>query len=192
MENDLEACILSRPVYRPVEVDKRSTFHLFIGQAVSVTLSEKSSVKIIADTPKKLNQLYESCSYLKHKIIFIASDVHYMNSELQACLLTAPVNTRVYIDGTESFLWLLAKQLNAFGVAIDQISMIKPENKQRNIYCVHCNSITHAVKASPAHCFYCQRNLFVTDHFSKRHGAYQAYQVNAEEPDEIPIAQELM
>ena len=131
MQNEPQADITSRPVYPLVEVNKRSSYHLFIGE----TLSDQ------------LSQLYESCSHYDKKLLCILSETTDIYSDLQSFLLTASLNSTVYIDGTESFLWDMTKKVKQMGLTDDQIRMIKPVSKQRNVFCVHCLTITQGVTA---------------------------------------------
>jgi hypothetical protein len=169
----------NRPIYSPVEINKGSAYQLFIGE----TLSDE------------LNRLYKSCTDHNKKKLCISAVNEFtgkeINADITSFLSTAPLNSTVYIAGSEPFIWKIAKSVKTIGLMDEQIKMLKPESKQRDLFCVHCFTITPGVIQTPAQCNECKRFLSVTEHFSKLHSAYLGYQVNAEVANEIPEKQEL-
>jgi hypothetical protein len=168
--------IKSRPVYSPVALNDNSSFQLFIYES-----------KVSA----QLENLYESCCAAakeRHCAATLADD---MDDFLERRLSTAPLNSTIYIAGSEPFIWTIVNKVKALGLLEEQIRMIKPEANERRVYCVHCFSVTPNVTSTPATCIGCQRKLLVSDHFSRLHCAYMGDQINAEDPADVPIAQEL-
>jgi hypothetical protein len=174
MNNEREHEATNRPFYESIEINKHSSYQLFIGELASDTL----------------NELYETCIHYDKKQLCIAATSPDIDSDLTFFLSTAPVNTTVYIQGSEAFIWKLWQRVKVLGLVDEQIKMFQPENKQRDLFCVHCFTTTHEVTQTPALCDDCQRLLVVTEHFSKHHAAYMGYQVNAENPTEIPDPKE--
>lgn len=175
MQNEPETDVSNRPIYKLVEINQRSSYQLFVGETWS----------------DELNEFYESCTSYDNKQISIASDSKDIYADLTLFLSAAPVNTTVYIHGNEPFLWKIAKVLKSMGLVEEQIKMFKPTSNQRDLFCVHCYTITPNVSETPAECCNCKLKLEVSDHFSKLHSAYMGYRVNAEDPIDIPKSKEL-
>ena len=57
--------------------------------------------------------------------------------------------------------------------------------------CVHCKLTADAVTTSMYECEGCGNLLFVRDHYSRRLAAFQGVCVNAEDPTERPVAEDL-
>ena len=93
---------------------------------------------------------------------------------------------RLYISGTEPFIWTVTNLALAFGVKEDEIQQELADSQARQIACVHCNALTYPVRNNIAPCAGCGRHLLVRDHFSRRLNAYMGVQVDAEVPGEIP------
>jgi hypothetical protein len=175
MQNELQDVDSNRPIYSPIKLSKESFYQLFIGEIMS----------------DKLNKLYESCTKYDKKNLCIASETKDILTELQSFFSTAPLSSVVYIDGSEPFIWKTAKVLKDMGLVDEQLIMLKPESNLRDLFCVHCFTITRGVTHTPAVCSHCHRDLCVTEHFSKLHSAYMGYQVNAEDLNDIPETKEL-
>lgn len=176
MQNELLSQNKSRPVYTPVALNERSSYHLFICQEGPVA---------------EMSRLYESCFAGAKALVTVSLNAVDIDQTLRKELSSVPLNTTVYLSGTEPFIWRTAKKLKAKGVVAEQIKMIKPDSNERNVFCVHCSTISYGATASPAICSGCERLLLVTDHFSKLHSAYMGYQVNAEDPADKPETEEL-
>jgi DNA-directed RNA polymerase subunit RPC12/RpoP len=59
------------------------------------------------------------------------------------------------------------------------------------VQCVHCKGITEDVTHSPFACSHCGLPLLVRDHYSRRLGAFQGVNIDAEEPGSAPDPEEL-
>lgn len=170
--------IESRPVYQPVEKSEQALLHLFVfqnemPQAMTTVFNQ------IGDNP----QLDKTSLSVK--------DSADAQQALTPLLATMPLASTVYLAGDEAFIWQTASQLKTAGLQFEQIKLFEPEVKTRQVFCCHCYHITPDVQHSPTTCGGCQRPLAVTDHFSRQHGAYFAYQANAEDPNDLPDVKEL-
>lgn len=175
MQPELIHEIKSRPEYSPIEKKENALMHLFI---------------VAGETPEEITAIIERCEDSK-TIVISADKLAQAVQGVDELIPSLPMATAVYIAGSESFLWGVAERLSDAGMASEQIQMLSPTVVGRAVFCCHCYSITPAVTQSPAQCDGCQRLLAVTDHFSKKHAAYMGYQINAEDPNDIPEAEEL-
>jgi hypothetical protein len=171
------------PIYSSVVINEKSDFHLFIKE---VDLTEAFDALFISISDAK-----------KRSMITLSDDVDsddqsLMSKEALAPLLASlPLNTSVYLQGSEAFMWDVNSIAIEQGMVADQINMLTPISKQRRLFCTHCYTITEGVTHSPAVCSGCQRNLLVRDHFSRLHSAYVGLQIDAEDPADLPPVEEL-
>jgi len=98
---------------------------------------------------------------------------------------------RIYVAGSEGFIWEVAKAVKPFGVDDAHIMKEQTDTLARNVYCVHCKAITKSVTTNIVACCGCERMLFVRDHFSRNLGAYMGLMVDAESPGELPAIEEI-
>jgi DNA-directed RNA polymerase subunit RPC12/RpoP len=64
-------------------------------------------------------------------------------------------------------------------------------SRARRVQCVHCKGINEDVSFSPVRCAHCGLLLLVRDHYSRRIGAFQGVNVDAEAPGTAPAPEEL-
>jgi hypothetical protein len=101
------------------------------------------------------------------------------------------VSDRLYVLGTEPFVWSVAEAAALAGWTPEQSQLCHAGSLQRKLWCTHCHSITEGVTTSIVTCSGCGRSLLVRDHFSKRHGAFMGVMVDAEVPGLLPQAEEI-
>lgn len=167
--------IKSRPVYQPVRKNERARCHIFV---------------VAAEMPEAMAEIYASCDASQSKLIRV-DDVALAKQEISNIIPELPLSTTVYVAGPEAFIWKISDMFTSAGMMQEQIQLFSPDEKSRQVFCCHCYHITDAVTQSPAECEGCKRLLVVTDHFARKHGAYFGYQVNAEDPKDVPAAEEL-
>jgi hypothetical protein len=110
---------------------------------------------------------------------------------LKQTLTNAHMGLRVYLAGTEGLIGQ-AMQV-ALEAGIDHTSM-QTEHRgslARRMQCVHCKGITENVTTQPATCSHCGLLLLVRDHYSRRFAAFQGVCINAEDPSENPLKEEV-
>src|SRR5262249_6916521 len=96
------------------------------------------------------------------------------------------MGVRLYVAGSETFLWRVTAIGRDFGMSDDEIRREPSGPAARRVYCVHCKAITDDVRTTVAECAGCGMTLLVRDHFSRRLAAYMGVKVDAEVPGEIP------
>ncbi|WP_428034514.1 dimethylamine monooxygenase subunit DmmA family protein [Amphritea sp.] len=164
--------VVSKPAYSPVELNPKSSFHLFIAeQAVT----------------GQMQSLFDSCGVEKE--IAVYSDAS--DSRLLESLAAMPLTGTLYLAGSEPFIWRVASHARQAGLRPDQISMMAPVSRERHLFCCHCYQITEGVTYSPFICSGCGLSLEVTDHFARLHSAYFGYQANAEDSSDMPEKREV-
>lgn len=109
-----------------------------------------------------------------------------LESDLESIFGSARMGLRLYIAGTERFIWSITKLANAFGIRDDEIQQEHADSHARQVACVHCNALTYPVRTNIVACAGCGRHLLVRDHFSRRLNAYMGLQIDAEVPSELP------
>jgi predicted RNA-binding Zn-ribbon protein involved in translation (DUF1610 family) len=120
-----------------------------------------------------------------------APSVPTLLTRLRKMLETATMGTRLYVAGTEGFIGQVVQL--ALDAGMDAASVLTEHRGSlaRRVQCVHCKGITEEVKVSPYACAHCGLKLFVRDHYSRRIGAFQGVNVDAEAPGTAPAPQEL-
>lgn len=101
------------------------------------------------------------------------------------------VNDRLYVQGTEPFIWSVAALARAAGLAPEQLRLAHAGSLRRRVWCTHCHGVTEGVTTHTVPCAGCGRHLLVRDHFSRRHGAFMGVMVDAEAPGQRPAVQEV-
>ena len=108
-----------------------------------------------------------------------------------AHLESAGMGAQVYLAGTEAFIG--RTMLVALEAGIDH-QAIQAEHRgslERRVQCVHCKTVTDHVRTQPVACSGCGLMLLVRDHYSRRIGAFQGVNVDAEEPGTAPPPEEV-
>ena len=100
------------------------------------------------------------------------------------------MGTQIYIAGSESFLGLATMITMQAGIDHQALQTEHQGSRARRMQCVHCKGITEGVTTQPAQCAHCGLLLLVRDHYSRRIGAFQGVNINAEDPSEIPAKEE--
>ena len=101
------------------------------------------------------------------------------------------VGDRLYVQGTEPFIWAVALAARQAGLVPSQVRLAHAGSLQRKVWCTHCHGCTDGVTTHVVACAGCGRHLLVRDHFSRRHGAFMGVMVDAEVPGERPLPQEV-
>lgn len=110
-----------------------------------------------------------------------------LREQLPDCLM----GTQFYVAGSEAFIWAVLDELKVYGVQDRNVEKELSGTLARSVYCVHCKTTDKNVHHSIHQCSGCGRHLFVRDHFSRRLGAYMGVMVDAEEPGNVPAAEEI-
>ncbi len=173
----IDPSIKSRPTYVAPELVASAGLQLFVSES---------------DAGHVLAPLYRQCAESGAQWLVAEPGnapgtlANSLSGYLKRVLTDAPVTTRLYVAGSEGFLWDIRNQALSAGLVDEQIQLAPPINKARRLFCTHCYSLTEGVTTSPCTCSGCGRLLLVRDHFARLHGAYVGVQINAEDPEEQP------
>ncbi len=111
-------------------------------------------------------------------------------SRLRGALDRLRMGTQIYLTGSETALSLFVKTCADAGLDYQGLQTEHRGSSARRVQCVHCKGITEGVTTQPAECAHCGLLLLVRDHYSRRIGAFQGVNINAEDPSEIPAKEE--
>ena len=119
-------------------------------------------------------QFYEAPSIqaLLPRLIRVLSDAH--------------MGTQFYVAGTEGLMGQAEREIMNTGFPFADIQKEHRGSTVRRVQCVHCKGITENVAMDPFQCSHCSLNLFVRDHYSRRHAAFQGVNIDAEDPGLVP------
>jgi len=192
--------IRSKPIYTSLVWQDKATSHLAIAQGDGgMALLKLFQLKhpkqpIHVLYAKNLNAKIDYANTLK-KIVPEGLQLHDTEQEaleaLNNILPTMRMGLRLYVAGTEGFIWTASEIAKKFGIEDADIMKELTGSLARTVYCVHCKALTHDIKTNVAKCNGCERMLFVRDHFSRRLGAYMGLMVDAESPGELPEIEEI-
>ena len=198
----LVAGIKSRPVYGGLNVDQNARRHLFAleGEGALALIDQVASAG--ADFLKAADILYVAAgsraedhdrklAALGPNSLWVAPTVPVLLNRLNAMLGQARRGTRIYISGTEGFMGQALQLAMNHGVDHASIHAEHRGSAARRVQCVHCKGITEDVRISPFACSHCGLQLLVRDHYSRRIGAFQGVNIDAEEPGTAPQPEEL-
>ncbi len=110
---------------------------------------------------------------------------------LNAALDRLRMGTQIYLTGNESALSLFVKACADAGQDYQGLQTEHHGSLARRMQCVHCKGITENVTTQPAECAHCGLLLLVRDHYSRRIGAFQGVNINAEDPADVPAKEEM-
>ena len=192
--------IRSKPVYTSLVWHEKATSHLVVSQGDGgIALLKLFQLK----HPKhSINVLYANSAnshadYAKTLKKVVPEGLQILNTEqdvlraLNNILPTMCMGLRLYVAGSEGFIWSVSERAKTFGIEDADIMKELTGTLARSVYCVHCKAITHNITTNIGKCCGCERMLFVRDHFSRRLGAYMGLMVDAESPGELPEIEEI-
>jgi hypothetical protein len=190
-----EPAIKSQPVYEQLKWDPRASRHLLAAEgggidALMRLLQSKPEQAFSAFLAKAGDKEREISAATGNAASFFESRESLLKA-LAAELDAAKMGLRLYLAGTEGFLWEAARLGRGFGLAKDEMRLEQCGSLERRVYCVHCKAVTDGVKTNVYSCPKCRRQLFVRDHFSRELAAYMGFQVDAETPGVIPAIEEI-
>lgn len=103
-------------------------------------------------------------------------------SELRQALENSHVGVRLVLAGPPADIRAAAALAADCGLLEGEVTLLSDEVGPRVIYCPHCRTTTiDGSGGSELECQGCSTTLAITDHFSRRKGAYLGYSAYAEE-----------
>ncbi len=194
--------IKSRPHYMGISVDHYARRHLFAleGEGALALLKQvrvasgdvlaKSEILYVARGSQGTNH-GASVAALPADMFWTGPTIATLLFRLKGSLNTATMGTRLYIAGTEGFIGQVMQVALDFGMDHNSIPTEHCGSLARRVQCVHCKGITENVTTNPVSCSHCGLALLVRDHYSRRLGAFQGVNIDAEEPGTAPDPEEL-
>lgn len=192
--------IKSRPVYGGVAIEPSAARHLFVleGEGALALLEQKigaadlAKLEILyAPSGSKPKEHEKKLAAMNAHDLWVSPTVPVLLNRLNVTLSTAHMGTQLYISGTEGFIGQAMQVALDHGVDFNSIRTEHRGSEARRVQCVHCKGITDNVKTSPFSCSHCGLPLLVRDHYSRRFGAFQGVNIDAEEPGTAPKPEEL-
>jgi hypothetical protein len=182
--------IKSRPVYTGLIIDTNAPRHLLALEAEgAMAVAEQQDKAFLARAeilyvgPKNFEQ---RLSALNPADFWVAHTIPVLLNRLRVTLQTAKMGTRLYIAGTEGFIGQAMQVALDLGIDFNSIRTEHRGSLARRVQCVHCKGITDNVTTSPFPCSHCGLPLLVRDHYSRRLGAFQGVNIDAEDPGSAP------
>jgi predicted RNA-binding Zn-ribbon protein involved in translation (DUF1610 family) len=190
--------IKSRPVYKGLVIDIHSTRHVFAleGEGAQALIDQTKSVgkeflaraEILYVGPENHAGTLRA---LRSFDFWTAPTIPVLLNRLNAALQAAKMGTRLYISGTEGFIGQAMQVALGLGIDFNSIRTEHRGSTARRVQCVHCKGITDNVTTSPFTCSHCGLPLLVRDHYSRRLGAFQGVNIDAEDPGSAPAPEVL-
>jgi predicted RNA-binding Zn-ribbon protein involved in translation (DUF1610 family) len=198
----LVAGIKSRPVYGGLNVDLNARRHLFAleGEGALALLDQVAKAGphflgaadiLYVASGSKAEDHDRKLGKLGAGSFWVAPTIPVLLNRLNVMLGQAKMGTRIYIAGTEGFIGQAMQLALNHGVDHASIHCEHRGSAARRVQCVHCKGITDNVRTSPFACSHCGLPLLVRDHYSRRIGAFQGVNIDAEEPGTAPKPEEL-
>lgn len=183
--------IKSRPVYQPLRPDATAVRHWLVLEAAAQNAEGCEALAQAFAPVAGALQVWSVGSLSPGRLpVTVLADTQAL-AEALAQAGPFRVNDRLYVQGTEPFIWSVAALANAAGLAQEQHRLAHAGSLRRRVWCTHCHGFTEGVTTSTVPCAGCGRHLLVRDHFSRRHGAFMGVMVDAEAPGERPAVQEV-
>ena len=191
--------IHSKPIYAPLAWDKQGHSHLLAANGAGgeilvnlLAVPPPGPITVLyapepADGPDFSARLARTATGTFETF----ASIGMMCEALRAALLAGRMGLRLYLAGSERFLWSASNTAASLGVCADEIRREHVGSLARAVYCVHCKAITPQVTTNIVACPNCARTLMVRDHYSARLAAYMGFQVDAESPGSVPAIETL-
>jgi dimethylamine monooxygenase subunit C len=179
--------IKSRPVYTGLVIDTNAPRHLFAVESEGVNaVIEQPDKNFLAKSEILYVGPGQYEAELQPAYVWQAHTIPILLNRLKVTLQTAKMGTRLYIAGTESFIGQAMQVALELGIDFNSIRTEHRGSLARRVQCVHCKGMTDNVTTSPFTCSHCGLPLLVRDHYSRRLGAFQGVNIDAEDPGTAP------
>lgn len=191
--------IKSEPVYEALAADPAAGEHLLVGEGEGAAPLLRVCGQLAADagparllyTPSADCDRSAELENAEPATVAIHRDRDALRAAIGQVLGEARMGTRLYVAGSEAFIWTVIAAAREAGMDEEEVRMERCGSLARPVLCVHCKTRAPAVTTNIYECPGCGLQVFVRDHFSRRLGAYQSVCVDAEAPGELPEVEEL-
>jgi hypothetical protein len=178
--------IKSRPIYHKLKLDAAGRAHLIVTDLATVpedaiqdfALSHVECWVVGVSAPGVAIEPGGNVRAFRAVADLLSHLSHRLDRE--------PVGLRLYVLGSEAFLWDVANLARQAGLGDEEIFLNQAGTLRRRVYCTHCKSVNDNVTTNIVTCWACNAGLVVRDHFSRRLAAFMGVKVDAEIPGEIP------
>ncbi len=198
-KTEFEPAILSRPTYGELRA-ARGTAHVFVADAQGAEAILGLADAVSADFWHAAHLIYvrgrsgetyvPQLRALGAPKFYAGPSIAAMLPRLVRTLEDARMGTQFYLTGTEGLMGQAQREIMAAGFPHTAIQTEHRGSKCRRVQCVHCKGVTEEVTTDPFQCQHCGLHLFVRDHYSRRLAAFQGVRIDAEDPGNVPPAQE--
>ncbi|MHA6687211.1 dimethylamine monooxygenase subunit DmmA family protein [Mesorhizobium sp. A556] len=192
--------IISRPVYGTLS-PQPGTDHLFVadaeGASAILDMAQKApagffdNARVIFIPGDTGSRHGEALAGLKPAQFHESPSFASALPRLRQVLANAHMGTRLYLSGSEGLIGQAMLAAIEAGINHRSIQTEHRGSLARRVQCVHCKGITENVTTQPATCLHCGLLLLVRDHYSRRFAAFQGVCINAEDPSENPLKEEV-
>jgi ferredoxin-NADP reductase len=192
--------IRSKPAYTSLTWHEKASAHLVLasgmgGMAVLKLFQQMQPAQPVTVLYEKYGQNAADYSEILQKVVpenlYIYQDDDLLLENLKEELSVSRMGLRIYVAGSEGFIWDVAKTAALFGVENYDIMKEQTDTLARTVYCVHCKAMNKNVTTNITKCTSCERMLFVREHFSRNLGAYMGLMVDVETPGEFAAIEEI-
>jgi len=185
----------NRPRYAPIAPDRCARAHLLVVGHDCIADGAFAPGVSVADFP-------ERWGIVAHALVLpeplagagiksFRSSAHLL-ALLAHRLAAETMGLRIYVVGSEPFVWDVARVATAAGMGRDEMQLFAMGQPVRRVSCVHCRHINPGVTTTLVTCAGCGVTLTVRDHFSRAHNAWMGVQCDAEAPGELPAVEDLI
>jgi len=202
MNEIVDSAILSRPRYgrlQPVD----APYHVFIadddgGDIVASMATKtpegffsKAEIIYINSRGQENNATLGKLNALQCPRLYTGVSINSAIPRMSASLQRIKMGTQLYLCGSESLLGVATMIAMQAGLDHQGLQTQHCGSLARRVQCVHCKGITENITTQPANCEHCALLLLVRDHYSRRVAAFQGVNINAEDPTEMPVKEEI-
>jgi DNA-directed RNA polymerase subunit RPC12/RpoP len=172
--------LFSTPVYQRQPHELPATRRLLVSQTLEHAEVDALLAALQAHAePLQVLALGDSRGAGEGRELFAAQAP--LEQQLRALLRAAPVGTRLYLCGDESFIWQCCEIARQAGLQGEEVELFRL-GARRRLYCVHCFTLQDIAADAEVACACCGVRLLVRAHFSQRLGAYMGVCVD---PDNL-------
>ena len=202
MNNTLEGTIPSRPRYGTLAL-REGSGHLMVadGEGADAILDLVARVGAgAADMLARTHIIYmpgPNGTDLSDRLQALGADIFFRcdgyataQPRLKRVFTDAHMGLQIYLTGTEGLIGQAQRDAMEAGLPHTAVQTEFRGSTVRRVQCVHCKGITENVRTDPFQCSHCGLHLFVRDHYSRRHAAFQGVNIDAEDPGLVPPAVE--
>jgi len=190
----------SKPAYSSLMWHEKASSHLVIasgdgGMAILKLFQQMHPAQPVTVLYEKNEQSSRDYSEILQKVVpenlYIHQGEALVIEHLKSILTDARMGLRIYVAGSEGFIWDITKVVGQFGVSNIDVMKELAGTLARTVYCVHCKAISKNVTTNITKCSGCERMLLVREHFSKNLGAYMGLMADVETPGEFAEIEEI-